>query len=71
MDMQQNDNKTGTFQLLPTDISYKDVSTVRRMLGGVNEAYVIAAWNSPSTVGRLLGTSSSIVDNALSVAASK
>ena len=67
----ENSNKTGPFQLQPSDISYRDVSTVRRMLGGVNEAYVIAAWNSRSTVGRLLVTSSSIVDKALSVAASK
>lgn len=67
----ENSNKTGSFQLQPADISYKDVSTVRRMLGGVNEAYVIAAWNNRSTIGRLLITSSSIVDKVLSVAASK
>lgn len=64
----ENSNKTGPFQLQPTDLSYRDVSTVRRMLGGVHEAYVVAAWNNPATMGRLLVTTGSIVDAALKAA---
>ena len=66
-----NSQKTGPFQLQPADLSYRDVSTVRRMLGGVHEAYVVAAWNNHSTLGRLLVTSRNMTDAALKAAAGK
>lgn len=65
------DNQTGKFQLNPGDLDYRDVSTVRRMLGGVHEGYVLAAWNNAATLPKLLFKSSSVVEQALTVASSK
>lgn len=65
------DNQTGKFQLAELDLTYRDVSTVRRMLGGVHEGYVLAAWNNEASLKKLMLKSSAVVDNALAVAASQ
>ena len=59
-----NNFQTGKFQLQPSDLNHRDVSTVRRTLG-VHEQVVIAAWNTRSLLSRLLISASTITDAAI------
>jgi hypothetical protein len=65
-----NQFDTGKFQLSPADLSYRDVSTVRRALN-VHEDVVVAAWRQREYLAKVLIASSTVVDQALSKAGEK
>lgn len=60
--------QTGPYQLQTSDISIRDVSTVRRMLGGIHEGFVIMAWNKPGYLPASVALANQVANAAIEAA---
>lgn len=65
MTMKQTDNKTGSHVFTPNLLTHSDVSTVRRMLGGVHSFIVVTAWSDSALMAKLLMTAHTVTAAAL------
>ncbi len=65
MNMQQKDNQTGRHVFTAEMLGNKDVSTVRRMLGGVHSMVVIMAWGDNNLMANLLANANKEAARAL------